>query len=171
MASDRKPELVIVDTLKDKHRRTVKIGHRGGDVEIIVTPHSGRDGRIALDAERRDRFIKAWADAERAIEREDAELECRRDAEAGPPPVGDDEAELLTYDQAVALLPDGDRVHTFLQAGAAIVGADWDREHVLDLLKTTGRREVTGATAQSMGHGLAAFREDGIPVFIATRPD
>jgi len=52
----------------------------------------------------------------------------------------------------------------------ALVGADWDREHVLDLLKTTDRREVAGAAAQSMGHGLAAFRDDGVPVFIATRP-
>ena len=69
MASERKPELVIVDTLKDKHGRTVKVGHRGGDVEIIVTPHSGSGGRIALDGDQRDRFIKAFAQAEIAAER------------------------------------------------------------------------------------------------------
>lgn len=72
MASERKPELVIVDTIKDKHGRTVKVGHRGGDVEIVVTPHSGHDGRIALDGEQRDHFIKAWALAEMAAERQSA---------------------------------------------------------------------------------------------------
>lgn len=65
----RAPELIIVDKLRDKHGRTVKVGHRGADVEIIVTPHTGHDGRIALDGEGRDRFIKAWADAEIAAER------------------------------------------------------------------------------------------------------
>jgi hypothetical protein len=70
--SERKPELVIVDTLKDKHGRTVKVGHRGGDVEITVTPHSGHDGRIALDDEQRGRFIRAWALAEQIIEAAEA---------------------------------------------------------------------------------------------------
>lgn len=69
MASERKPEFVVVDTLKDKFGRTVKVGYRGADVEIVVTPHSGHDGRIALDGEQRDRFIKAWAKAEIEAER------------------------------------------------------------------------------------------------------
>jgi hypothetical protein len=68
MTNERKPELIIVDTLKDKHGRTVKVGYRGADVEIIVTPHSGHDGRMAFDGEHRDRFIKAWAEAEKLAE-------------------------------------------------------------------------------------------------------
>lgn len=57
---ERKPELVIVDTLTDKYGRTVKVGYRAGDVEIIVTPHSGHDGRMAFDGVGRTRFIEAW---------------------------------------------------------------------------------------------------------------
>jgi hypothetical protein len=79
-----------------------------------------------------------------------------------------DEAQPLTYDEAVALLPDGDRIHTILDGGIALIGAHWDRGDVLALLAATDRREVTGTAAQSMGHGLAAFR-DGEPVFIETR--
>jgi hypothetical protein len=71
-----KPELVIADTLKDKHGRTVKVGHRGGDVEIIVTPHSGAGARIFLDGRGRDRFIRAWAEAERQAEVVEAEIWC-----------------------------------------------------------------------------------------------
>ena len=76
--------------------------------------------------------------------------------------------EYLTYDEAVALLPDGEQIHTFLDGGLALIGADWDRQQVLDLLAATSQREVTGPGAQSMGHGLAAYR-DGEPVFIETR--
>jgi len=80
----------------------------------------------------------------------------------------DDDIQLLSYDEAVALLPDGDTIHTFLDSPVALVGADWDRGEVLALLERTDRREVTGPAAQSMGHGLAAFR-GGRPVFIETR--
>jgi hypothetical protein len=82
----------------------------------------------------------------------------------------DEEIVLLSYDEAVALLPEGERIHTFLDSGIALIGADWDRGDVLALLRETNRREVTGPAAQSMGHGLAADR-DGSPVFIATRTE
>ena len=80
-----------------------------------------------------------------------------------------DDIQLLTYDEAVALLPDGDTIHTFLDGGLAIIGADWKRSQVLELLEATDRREVTGPSAQGYGHGLAAYRADGVPVFIETR--
>lgn len=80
----------------------------------------------------------------------------------------DDGTVLLTYDEAVALLPDGDTIHTFLDGGVALIGADWDRSEVLTLLAETDRREVTGPGAQGVGHGLAAYR-DGEPVFIQAR--
>jgi hypothetical protein len=81
------------------------------------------------------------------------------------------EVQLLTYDEAVALLPDGERIHTFLDGGLAIIGAHWDRADILALLERTDRREVTGPAGQGqgLGHGLAAYR-DGEPVFIETRP-
>jgi hypothetical protein len=80
-----------------------------------------------------------------------------------------DEPVLLTPEQAEALLPDGGDIHTFLNPGGMLLGADWRREQVLELLRTSDRREVTGPAAQSMGHGLCAFRDDGVPVFIETR--
>jgi hypothetical protein len=75
----------------------------------------------------------------------------------------------LTYEQAVAMLPDGEQVHTFLDGGLALIGADWDREQVLALLRT-GAPEMSGEQATAMGHGLVAFRPDAGPVFIETRP-
>lgn len=76
-------------------------------------------------------------------------------------------SQALTFEQAVAMLPDGDRVHTFLDSGIALLGADWDREEILDLLRT-GQPELSGEIATARGHGIVAFRESG-PVFIETR--
>ena len=81
-----------------------------------------------------------------------------------------DDIQLLTYDEAVALLPDGDSIHTFLDGGISLIGADWDRPAILALLREAHPEiEVTGPAAQSMGHGMAAYRADGTPVFIETR--
>jgi hypothetical protein len=75
----------------------------------------------------------------------------------------------LTYDQAVAMLPDGDRIHTFVNPAGILIGADWDRQDILALL-IGGEPELSGDQATGVGHGLVAFRgEDRHPVFIATK--
>ena len=76
----------------------------------------------------------------------------------------------LTYDEAVALLPDGDTVHTFMQAGPVLIGADWERAKILELLRLAGPEiELAGPAAQDTGHGMAAYDADGTAVFIETR--
>jgi hypothetical protein len=84
-------------------------------------------------------------------------------------PDNDDERQELTYDEAVALLPDGDDIHTILNPGSIMLGADWSREAILNLLRESPRREVTGPMAQAMGHGLAALDVDGRTLFIETK--
>lgn len=79
----------------------------------------------------------------------------------------DPERVTLTYDQAVALLPDGDTIHTYMDSGIALVGADWTRDSVLKLL-ATGRPELSGPAATAMKHGIVAWRPDGEHVFIET---
>lgn len=81
----------------------------------------------------------------------------------------------LSYEEAVAMLPDKKDIHTFVQGGMALMGADWDRKSILELLKT-GRPELSGEMATSMGHGMVAFRKVDIendtksdPIFIATK--
>ena len=81
--------------------------------------------------------------------------------------MSDDGVVRLTYDEAAALLPEGESVHTFLDGGLALIGADWDRADVLALLRA-GRPERSGEAATAAGHGIVAFRASG-PVFIETR--
>lgn len=83
---------------------------------------------------------------------------------AGP----EDDRVRLTFDAAVAMLPDGEHIHTFLNSSSALLGADWDRVDILALLRR-GEPELAGDTATAMGHGLVAWRGRDA-VFIATRP-
>jgi hypothetical protein len=83
-----------------------------------------------------------------------------------------EEVVTLSYDDAVALLPGGEEVHTFLDGGVALIGADWDRDAVLALLRD-GSPELSGPAAAGIGHGIVAFRNGDRrqPVFVATKRD
>ena len=76
----------------------------------------------------------------------------------------------IDYEAAVALLPDGDDVHTFRSGAFSLVGADWKREKILALLKVADEIHVTGGMAQGMGHGMAVQDDYGW-LFIATRKE
>ena len=79
------------------------------------------------------------------------------------------ERERIPVEQAVAMLPEGDRIHTFRQAGPILVGADWPRSDIVDAFRTQGV-ELAGEQATKMNHGLVFFDEKG-PVFVATRKE
>ena len=84
-----------------------------------------------------------------------------------------DDTRLLTYDEAVALLPGGDSIHTWFDGGFALIEADWDRPRVLALLAATRRREaIPGPDGpHNAGHGLAAYMPvTGHHILIETRP-
>lgn len=75
--------------------------------------------------------------------------------------------EILTEEQALAMLPDGDCIHTRVQAGFALLGADWNRKGILDLIGE-GICKVAGPMATASGHGLVVW--DGKKnVFIETK--
>jgi hypothetical protein len=79
-----------------------------------------------------------------------------------------DERVVLTAAEAIAMLPDGDMIHTFRQASNGILfGADWKRN---DMIKTLNKYEVevTGEQAQAMNHGMALKDEYGW-LFIETK--
>lgn len=83
--------------------------------------------------------------------------------------VTDEERVPLAYDEAVAMLPDGDYVHTFLGGGMALIGADWKREDILTLLQA-GKPELSGSNATALGHGIVAWSRNQ-PIFIETRKE
>jgi len=78
--------------------------------------------------------------------------------------MGNDERVILDVVDAMAMLPEGDRIHTFRGPGI-LIGADWDREDIVNAIKKYGA-ELSGAMATALGHGLAL--NDGSWLFIET---
>lgn len=81
----------------------------------------------------------------------------------------DDPDRYLTLKQALAMLPDGDLIHTFRQAGPAVLGCDMPREDIVQALKD-GKPELGGEACTEMGHGLIVIDDTG-PLFIETRKE
>lgn len=82
--------------------------------------------------------------------------------------MSDNERKLIDYEQAVAMLPEDDQIHVYDNpAPGVLVGADWDRDELLSLMRESAC-ELAGETATSMGHGLVVW--DGKrPLFVATK--
>ena len=79
----------------------------------------------------------------------------------------DDDRCPLTFDEALALLPDADRIHTFRSAGLSMIGADWPLEILIATIRQYGA-ELAGPSATRMGHGIAIIDNRG-PLFVETR--
>ena len=73
----------------------------------------------------------------------------------------------LTFDDAVAMLPDGDNIHTFRSGPFMLIGADWGREPLTEAIRKYGA-ELSGQMATNMDHGLVLIDDRG-PLFIETK--
>ncbi len=69
----------------------------------------------------------------------------------------DNDDAVLSVEETLGMLREGERIHTFLDAGLALVGAHWDRADLEELIRSTEHRRRTGPEAQSMGHGVALW--------------
>lgn len=79
----------------------------------------------------------------------------------------DGERCILTTEEAIAMLPDGDTVHTFRQEGMFILGADRDRDEIIQAIKDN-EVELAGEVATGLRHGMVLKDSIG-PLFIATK--
>lgn len=80
----------------------------------------------------------------------------------------DETPAIVSYDDAVAMLPDGDTIHTFRGSLPMMIGADWPREGILSALAKTEVIQLSGPVATGMGHGLVVF-DGGSYLFIETK--
>ena len=67
----------------------------------------------------------------------------------------------ISAEEAIALIPTGDTVHTFYNAPFGLIGADWDRKDVIETLnKADNLIELTGEAARSLDHGICVYSKD-----------
>lgn len=78
-----------------------------------------------------------------------------------------DRASVPLADAISRLAVNDGRVHTFRDAGIALVGADWDLADAIEAMRQHGVEE-SGPAATEARHGLVLVDEHG-PLFIETR--
>lgn len=79
----------------------------------------------------------------------------------------EDDRHPVSFDEAIAMLPDGDHVHTFRGTGPVMIGTDWPRHILLETIQRHGA-ELSGPNATRVRHGLVLFDDKG-PLFIETK--
>jgi hypothetical protein len=79
----------------------------------------------------------------------------------------------LTPSEVDAMMPPGEMVHTFMQAGnGPLLGADWERRAILSAAEMGGA-ELAGESATAMKHGIVVWTKSGgrdVPLFVASLP-
>ena len=66
--------------------------------------------------------------------------------------------EIVSYDDAVAMLPNGRKIHTVMPTQFGQFGADMKRKDILTALKQTP--QIFKAGPNTFGHGLAAKHQN-----------
>lgn len=60
----------------------------------------------------------------------------------------------ITAEQAISCMPDSEYIHVYINCDNTLVGADWKRQEVINVLCTADSIEIGGKLCRSMGHGL-----------------
>lgn len=75
--------------------------------------------------------------------------------------------EKFTPEEAISVLPEGDRIHTFRNSQGMLFGADWKRDKLEAAIRKAGEARITVGMAKSTNHGIVIVDETG-PLFIET---
>ena len=74
----------------------------------------------------------------------------------------------ITPQQAISLLNEGDEIHTFRNTGGFLLGCNYDRESLIELLEANSDKiEIAGEQATQLKHGVVLEDDKGY-LFIET---
>lgn len=81
----------------------------------------------------------------------------------------------ITAKEAKQLLPDTNEIHTLRNFWGGVIGTEWSRNEIIELLEETEQIEIAGETARSMKHGIAVLNDIGDKaskiLFVETDPE
>lgn len=83
-----------------------------------------------------------------------------------------DEKILLTADEAISLLPEGEYVHNYMNPNSGLfLGCDFDRADAEKHIREAFQREIGGPGCQNMKHGLVVWKTEKEISFFETDMD
>jgi hypothetical protein len=83
-----------------------------------------------------------------------------------------DEKILLTADEAISLLPEGEYVHNYMNPNSGMfLGCDFERENAEKHIREALQCEIGGPSCQRMKHGLVVWKNEKELSFFETDMD
>jgi hypothetical protein len=76
---------------------------------------------------------------------------------------------VVPIEEAIERIGDGKHIHTFRSSAFALIGADWDRDDLIEAMRASGVVEA-GPQACALGHTIAIENQGGSPLFIEAKP-
>lgn len=72
-----------------------------------------------------------------------------------------DKKVFLTKEQAISLLPETDDIHTFRNGAGIMIGCDWRRAKLIELIESLPENsiEIGGSNCRRFGHGLVLWSD------------
>lgn len=65
---------------------------------------------------------------------------------------------ILSADEAISLLADGEYIHNFISAPACLVGCDYSRDEAIAAIRSAHSLELGGEQSKAMKHPIAVWK-------------
>lgn len=81
------------------------------------------------------------------------------------------EPRFLTTQEAINLLNDDERIHTFRNPAGILLGCDNDRSRILEIINEAKTIQIGGAGCRNLKHALVIEERNGSMLFVETNQD
>lgn len=81
------------------------------------------------------------------------------------------EPRFLTTQEAIGILNDGERIHTFRNPSGILLGCDNDRSKILELINCAKTIQIGGAGCRKLKHALVVEEPNGSILFVETNEE
>lgn len=78
---------------------------------------------------------------------------------------------IVSYEDALTVVPPRGKVHCMVQNSFALIGADWDRRAFLSALKRAKSIQIGGPACRASSHGLVVLSHDNRTLFFEANDD
>jgi hypothetical protein len=79
-----------------------------------------------------------------------------------------DEPRFVTTQEAISLLNDDERIHTFRNTSVILLGCDNDRSKILEIINDAKTIQIGGAGCRNLNHALVVEERNGSMLFVET---
>ena len=78
------------------------------------------------------------------------------------------EPKFLNKEEAITLLNNDERIHTFRNPAGILLGCDNDRSVILDIINNAKSLQIGGSGCRNLKHALVVEERNGNMLFVAT---